>query len=101
MHIEPTFTTLDRTYHSVYGVTGQIYKAVLKNRLRIALEFTPIGKNRTLDRRVGDYKVTYRSKTPIQHIGLSVVWNFSGGKKVRVDVVEGIQGYDELNDDIQ
>lgn len=101
VHIEPTFTTLDRTYHSVYGVTGQIYKAVLKNRLRIALEFTPIGKNRTLDRRVGDYKVTYRSKTPIQHIGLSVVWNFSGGKKVRVDVVEGIQGYDELNDDIQ
>ncbi|MDE7126204.1 MAG: outer membrane beta-barrel family protein, partial [Muribaculaceae bacterium] len=89
-NVEPTFRNLDRTYHAVYNVTGQIYKTFLSNNIRIALEFTPIGNRRRLDRQSGSNTVSYKYTTPVQYVGMSITWNFSGGKQVNVEVVDGI-----------
>ncbi len=97
-NFEPTFRTLDRTYHAVYNVSGQIYKTFLGDNLQVALDFTAVGNRRKLDRQVGTNKVSYKYTTPVQYIGISVAWNFSGGKKVNVDVVDGIQEYRETKD---
>ncbi len=97
-NFEPTFRTLDRTYHAVYNVSGQIYKTFLGDNLQVALDFTAVGNRRKLDRQVGANKVSYKYTTPVQYIGISVAWNFSGGKKVNVDVVDGIQEYRETKD---
>lgn len=97
-NFEPTFRTLDRTYHAVYNVSGQIYKTFLGDNLQVALDFTAVGNRRKLDRQVGANKVSYKYTTPVQYIGISVAWNFSGGKKVDVNVVDGIQEYRETKD---
>lgn len=97
-NFEPTFRTLDRTYHAVYNVSGQIYKTFLGDNLQVALDFTAVGNRRKLDRQVGANKVSYKYTTPVQYIGISIAWNFSGGKKVNVDVVDGIQEYRETKD---
>lgn len=96
--IEPTYRTLDRTYHAVYNVTGQIYKSLLRNNLQVAVEFTPVGNRRKLDRKVGDNVISPKYTSPVQYIGLSLTWKFSGGKKVDVSVVDGIQDYHETKD---
>ena len=97
-NFEPTFRTLDRTYHAVYNVSGQIYKTFLGDKLQVALDFTALGNRRKLDRQVGANKVSYKYTSPVQYIGISVAWNFSGGKKIKVDVVDGIQEYRETKD---
>lgn len=97
-NFEPTFRTLDRTYHAIYNVSGQIYKTFLGDNLQVALDFTAVGNRRKLDRQIGANKVSYKYTTPVQYIGISVSWNFSGGKKVNVDVVDGIQEYRETKD---
>ena len=97
-NFEPTYHTLDRTYHAVYNVSGQIYKAFLNDNLQIAVDFTPAGNRRKLDRHAGINKISYKYTTPIQYIGLSLTWNFSGGKQVDVNVVDGIQDYYETKD---
>ncbi len=98
VNFEPTYHTLDRTYHAVYNVNGQIYKSFLNDNLQIAVDFTPIGNRRKLDRYAGMNKVSYKYTTPVQYVGLSFTWNFSGGKQVNVNVVEGIQDYHETKD---
>lgn len=95
---EPTFHNLDRTYHAVYNVSGRIYKTFLHDNLQVTLNFTAWGNRRELDRRTANNLVSYKYTTPVQSVGFSVVWNFSGGKKVNVNVVEGIQGYHETKD---
>lgn len=95
---EPTFHNLDRTYHAVYNVSGRVYKTFLHDKFQVTLDFTALGNRRKLDRRTGDNLVSYQYTTPVQKIGFSLVWNFSGGRKVNVDVVEGIQGYHETKD---
>ena len=98
VNFEPTYRTLDRTYHAVYNVNGQIYKSFLNDNLQIAVDFTPIGNRRKLDRYAGMNKVSYKYITPVQYVGLSFTWNFSGGKQVNVNVVDGIQDYHETKD---
>lgn len=95
---EPVFHNLDRTYHTVYNVSGRVYKTFLHDNLQVTLDFTALGKRRQLNRRTADRLVSYKYTTPVQRIGFSVVWNFSGGRKVKVNVVEGIQGYHETKD---
>ena len=97
-NVEPTFHTLDRTYHTVYNVSGQIYKTFLDNNLQVAVDFTPVGNRRKLDRQAGINKVSYKYTTPVQYVGLSLTWNFSGGKQVNVNVTDGIQNYHETKD---
>lgn len=98
INLEPTYRTLDRTYHAVYNVSGQIYKSFLKDNLQIAVDFTPFGNRRKLDRYAGRNMVSYKYTTPVQYVGLSFTWNFSGGRQVDVNVVEGIQNYHETKD---
>lgn len=98
INLEPTYRTLDRTYHAVYNVSGQIYKSFLKDNLQIAVDFTPVGYRRKLDRYAGRNRVSYKYTTPVQYVGLSFTWNFSGGRQVDVNVVEGIQNYHETKD---
>ena len=98
VNFEPTYRTLDRTYHAVYNVNGQIYKSFLNDNLQIAVDFTPIGNRRKLDRYAGMNKVSYKYTTPVQYVGLSFTWNFSGGRQVNVNVVDGIQDYHETKD---
>ena len=97
-NFEPTYRTLDRTYHAVYNVSGQVYKTFLGDNLQVALDFTPLGNRRKLDRQAGVNKVSYKYTTPVQYVGFSLTWNFSGGKKVKVDIVDGIQDYHETKD---
>lgn len=98
VNFEPTYKTLDRTYHAVYNVNGKIYKSFLKDNLQVAVEFTPVGNRRKLDRQVGMNKLSYKYTTPVQYVGLSLTWNLSGGKQVDVNVVDGIQDYRETKD---
>lgn len=98
VNFEPTYRTLDRTYHAVYNVNGQIYKSFLNDNLQVAVDFTPIGNRRKLDRYAGMNKVSYKYTTPVQYVGLSFTWNFSGGRQVNVNVVDGIQDYHETKD---
>jgi hypothetical protein len=96
---EPTYKTYDRTYHSVYNIGGQIYKSVCKGKLQLALTFDALGDRRKYDRHANGNKVTYDYTTPVQSIGASVVWRFSGGKRVRVNAVEnGSLKFNEVKD---
>lgn len=79
LNFEPTYRTLDRTYHAVYNVSGQVYKTFLKDNLQVAVDFTPLGNRRKLDRKAGMNRVSYKYTTPVQYVGLSLTWNFSGG----------------------
>lgn len=96
---EPTYRSYSRVYHSVYDVSGRIYKSLLRDRLMIGLDFVAFGKRRQLDRHLTNSLISRNITSPVQSIGISVVWNFSGGKKVNVDVVDGIQSYHKTKED--
>lgn len=98
VNLEPTYRTLDRTYHSVYSVSGRIYKTFLDDRMQLAVEFIPAGNRRKLDRKAGMNKVSYSYTSPVQFAGVSLTWNFAGGKKVDVNIIDGIQDYHETKD---
>ena len=96
---EPTYKTYDRTYHTVYNIGGQIYKSMCKDKLQLTLTFNVLGDRRKYDRNTNGNKVTYNYTTPVQNIGLSFVWRFSGGKSVNVNAVEnGSQSFKEVKD---
>lgn len=94
---EPTYRHYDRTYHAVYNLSGSLYNNFWKN-WQARLNFTALGDRRRYDRHAGTVPVTFDSTTPIQTVGLSLVWNFSGGKRMNVQTVEGTQRYDEVKD---
>lgn len=96
---EPTYHNLDRTYHAVYDLNGRIYKDFLGKKLRVAMKFVACGNRRKLDREVGDEKVSFKYTSPVQRIGVSLSWNFSGGKDVNVNAItDGNQSYQETSD---
>lgn len=95
---EPTYHNYDRTYHSVYLVDGQIYKALVKGKLQLSLDFVALGKRRVLDRQLSGTLINRKDITPVQKIGLTVLWKFSGGKNVRVNTLNGMQDYHEIKD---
>ncbi len=96
---EPIFKTYDRTYHTVYNIGGQIYKTMCKDKLQLTLTFNALGDRRKYDRYANGSKVTYDFTTPVQNIGISLIWRFSGGKQVNVNAVEGSsQNYKEIKD---
>lgn len=97
-NLEPTYSLYDRTYHAVYNVGGRVYKNFLNDNLQVAIDFTALGNRRKLDRRTDKTTISYKYTTPVQYVGFSLVWNFSGGKRVNVDVVDGIQDYRETKD---
>ena len=96
---EPTYKTYDRTYHAVYNIGGQIYKTMCKDKLQLTLTFNALGDRRKYDRYANGNKITYNYTTPVQNIGISLVWRFSGGKSVNVNAVEnGSQSFKEVKD---
>ena len=97
-NFEPTYRSYDRTYHAVYNIGGRVYKNFLGDNLQVALDFTAIGNRRKLDRRTDKTTISYKYTTPVQYVGFSLVWNFSGGKQVNVNVVDGTQEYRETKD---
>ena len=98
-HRKPLEKLYDRAYHTVFQVEGRIYKSFMKNRLQCALDFTALGNRRKLTRQIGENKVTYKYTSPVQHIGATLTWHFSGGKKMRkVEAIDGIQDYKEIKD---
>jgi len=97
-YVEPTFHTFDRTYHAVSGLSGRLYKSYLKGKIQLALDFSPFAKRRKMDVEVGQKKITYKNTTPVQYVNLSFTWKFTDGKKVNVEVVNGIQDYNEIKD---
>lgn len=97
-NIEPTFKDFNRTYHYVYSVTGNIYKRLCKGKLRISVNFTALGNRRKLVTDLGSTILTYRYTSPVQRIGVSAVWSFSGGKKVKINTIESIQEFEETID---
>lgn len=95
---EPTYRNLDRTYHAVYDISGKVFKSFLGDKLQVGVNFTALGNRRKQDCMAGAHKVSYQYTSPAQYMGVSIAWNFSGGKKVNVDVVDGIQDYHETKD---
>ena len=100
LNVEPAYKIFDRNYHSVYNLTGRIYRNWLEDRLQVAVDFTPIGNGPKIDRRIGEKTISYPYTSPVQHVRLSLTWRFSGGKKVKVNVVEGIQEHVETTDNL-
>lgn len=95
---EPKYHTYDRIYHDVYSVGGQVYKSMLNGKLQLALDFVALGQRRQLDRQLSKEAVTRKDITSVQRLGITAIWKFSGGKKVKVNVVDGILEYREIKD---
>ncbi len=60
-----TYRSLDRTYHAVYNVSGQIYKSFLKIIFRLLLISRLSDIVRKLDRYAGRNRVSYKYTTPV------------------------------------
>ena len=94
INYEPTFKNYDRTYYTVWNVYGQIYKSMCKDKLQLTLTFNALGDRRKYDRQANGCKITYDYTTPVQSIGISLRWKFSGGKNQKYNV----QDYEEIKD---
>ena len=94
---EPTFTSYDWTFHAVWELWGEIYKSLCQDKLQLTLSFTALGDRRRVDRQTNGITVTYNYTTPVQSIGISVRWKFSGGKSNNFNVIKnGSQYYNEI-----
>ena len=94
---EPTFTSYDWTFHTVWELWGEIYKSLCQDKLQLTLSFTALGDRRRVDRQTNGITVTYNYTTPVQSIGISVRWKFSGGKSNNFNVIKnGSQHYNEI-----
>ncbi len=99
INYEPTFKDYDRTYYTVWDVSGQIYKSMCKDKLQLRISFCALGDRRKYDRQANGRKITYDYTTPFQSIGISLHWKFSGGKNQKYNVVNsGSQNYEEIKD---
>lgn len=99
INYEPTYKNYDRTYYTVWNVYGQIYKSMCKDKLQLSMSFTALGDRRKYDRQANGRTITYDYTTPVQSIGISLHWKFSGGKNQKYNVVNnGSQNYEEIKD---
>ena len=99
INYEPTYKNYDRTYYTVWNVYGQIYKSMCQDKLQLTLTFNALGDRRKYDRQANGCKITYDYTTPVQSIGISLRWKFSGGKNQKYNVVNNSsQDYEEIKD---
>lgn len=97
-YLEPTYKTQERTYKSVYGIYGKIYRYLLKNKLLIDLNFTAYAHNRQLITET-QYLLSKRTyKTCQTAFIIGATYNFNGGKKVNAKQAKSIQNYYEYKD---
>ena len=100
-YIEPTFSDMDRKYHTVYQMECSIYKTLLNDRLQIMAEVVPFERRRRLSRRSEDRLVSVRYTTPMQCVSLRMTWYFSCGKKdIRMNVRPASLNYQETKDNL-
>ena len=98
-YLEPTYRSLDRTYHKVWQVDLRVYKSFLKEDLYVWIDLVPCGKRRRLDRVSADRKVSMSYTTPAQSMSLTVQYYFRGGKKdISVRTGQTSVGYNEISD---
>ena len=99
INYEPTFKDYDRTYYTVWDVSGQIYKSMCKDKLQLRISFCALGDRRKYDRQANGRKITYEYTTPVQSVEISLHWKFSGGKNQKYNVVnDSSQDYEEIKD---
>ena len=99
INYDPTYKNYDRTYYTVWDVSGQIYKSMCKDKLQLTLTFCALGDRRKYDRQANGRTITYDYTTPVQSVGISLHWKFSGGKNQKYNVVNsGSQNYEEIKD---
>ena len=99
INYEPTYKNYDRTYYTVWDVSGQIYKSMCKDKLQLTLTFTALGDRRKYDRQANGRTITYDYTTPVQSVEISLHWKFTGGKNQKYNVVNsGSQNYEEIKD---
>lgn len=98
MLVEPTFKNLDRVYHTVYNVTGKVYKTLLQDQVELGLSFALVGRERRYSRQTSLYTSTFNNTTAVPYIGMSIKWNFEKGKRSAVQKLIGNQGYTEIKD---
>lgn len=67
--------------------------------MQCVIIFNAFGDRRRYDRCVSDSKITYDYTAPVQNIGISLIWRFSGGKRMNVNAIEnGSQNFKEVKD---
>ena len=96
----PRHSIYDRTYHATYLMSGEVQKGWLDNRLQTSILFVPLGRNRQIDRQIEGRHIAYKYCTTLQQLGIRVVWNFNGGRRVKVGTVEGGQRFEENKSDL-
>lgn len=96
-YVEPTFRNFSSTYHTACQINGRIYKGFLDNSLYVILDFDPWGKRRKLGRESDGRKYSTCYSTPVQNLGLTIQFNFKGGRKdIDVNVRGTTVNYDEM-----
>lgn len=95
---QPTYRRYDRTYHATGSLNAEIKRTFLRNHLQCGLHSCIWGRNRQLDRQIQDYHVNYRYLSPLEQIGISIAWNFSSHRNIKVKAVEGAQQYMDIRD---
>lgn len=95
----PTYHMYNRTYHSIYNMSGDVSRTFLDNRLQCKLSFTAFGNKRHLDRQVGDMHVCYKYTMSEQSVGIHLAWRLTHGKSMnKTSIVSGEQTYQDIKD---
>lgn len=97
-YLEPIYRTQERTYKTVYGVYGKIYKYLLKNKLMLNLNFTVYAHNRRIITNTIDVWSESHYKTNETKCMIGATYNFKGGKKVTAKQSKSILNYYEYKD---
>jgi hypothetical protein len=99
LYDEPTFKSAELTYLTVYGISGSIYKYLLKDRLQISANFVFYAKSRNLITERLAYWSKRSNMTDTKGVTIRITYNFKQGKSVRIKQSQTIQTYQELKDD--
>lgn len=95
----PTYHIYDRTYHSIYNISGDVSKSLFHNRLQCRFSFAAFGNKRHLDRQVENMNVSYRYTQTEQSVALHLTWKFSRGRQVsKNSITKGEQNYHDIKD---
>lgn len=96
--LEPTYKSQERTYKTVGGVNGRVYKYLLKNKLLLNVDFVLYTRNRRLATNTQDFWSEQRNKVNQARFVIGATYSFNGGKKVDAKQTQNIQDYYELKD---
>ncbi len=80
------------------GLGGSLYAGAKRSRVWSTEEYASLNyRNGAWD--VFGNNISYDYTTPVQNVGLTLTWRFSGGKQVNVNAVEnGLQQYEKVKD---